>query len=243
MLRLALLLFLLPAVAFAEVTGKPEIVDAGTLEIAGQRIRLAGIEAPAFDQTCRADGRPWRCGFEAASALAYFIAGSWVTCQERGQRDDGALAATCYAGGVGGPDVAVWLVVRGWALAAPGSRYLTLQEGAREARQGLWRGTFVPPAEYRRGRRLAGGQESEKPLEGEVCVAGRRVPGGVECPAFRGDDGKLYTLLGDLGGLREGAPACLCGKVARMSICMQGTTLAVTQVAPMAACAVGSSRR
>jgi endonuclease YncB( thermonuclease family) len=243
MLRLALLVWLFPALAFAEVTGKPEIVDAGTLEIGGQRIRLAGIEAPAFDQTCHADGRRWRCGFEAASALAYFIAGSWVTCRERGRTEDGALAATCFAGGVGGPDVAVWLVVRGWALAAPGSRYLALQEGAREARQGLWRGTFVPPAEWRRGQRLAAGRATGRPREGEVCVAGRRVSGGVECPAFRGDDGRLYTLLGDLQALREGAPVCLCGKIARISFCMQGTTLAVTRVAPMAACGDGNILR
>lgn len=243
--RLVLLLCLLPVLALAEVTGKPEIVDAGTLEIGGQRIRLAGIDAPAYDQTCRAGGRRWSCGFEAASALAYFVAGSWVSCAERGRDATGALLATCYAGGKGGPDVAVWLVARGWALARPGSAYIALEEGAREARQGLWRGAFVAPAEWRRGRRLAGGTEtgagsgtgSGAAPEGEICVAGRRVAGGVECPAFRAEDGTLYTLLGDIGGLGEGTRACLCGRIARISMCMQGTTLAVSRIEAAPACA------
>lgn len=237
MLRLAILLCLLPVLALAEVTGKPEIVDAGTLEIGGQRIRLAGIDAPAYRQTCRAGGRRWSCGFEAASALAYFVAGSWVSCAERGRDDEGALLAICFAGGIGGPDVAVWLVARGWALARPGSAYVALEEGAREARQGLWRGAFVAPAEWRRGRRLAGGGDAPQTPEGEICVAGRRVAGGVECPAFRAEDGTLYTLLGDIGGLGEGTRACLCGRIARISICMQGTTLAVSRVEAASACA------
>jgi endonuclease YncB( thermonuclease family) len=237
MTRLALLLCLLPTLALAEIVGKPEIVDAGTLEIAGQRLRLAGIDAPAYRQTCRAGGRRWNCGFEAASALAYFVAGSWVSCAERGRDAEGALLATCFAGGTGGPDVAVWLVARGWALARPGSAYLALQEGAREARQGLWRGTFVAPSEWRQGRRLAGGPETKSTPEDEVCVVGRRVAGGVECPAFRAIDGTLYTLLGDIGGLGEGTPACLCGRIARISICMQGTTLAVSRIEAAPACA------
>ena len=63
-----------------------------------------------------------------------------------------------------------------------------------------------------------------------VCVPGRFTDEGVECPAFRGDDGTLYTLTGDLGDSRPGERACVCGTGAEMSFCMQGRTLAVRSV-------------
>jgi len=62
------------------------------------------------------------------------------------------------------------------------------------------------------------------------CIAGRLTDEGVECPAFRGRDGTLYTLLGDLGDLEPGDEACICGTEPAVSFCMQGTTLAVESI-------------
>ena len=50
MLRLALLLTLLPAIALADVTGPR---DGDTTEVAGERIHLHGIDAPESGQKCR----------------------------------------------------------------------------------------------------------------------------------------------------------------------------------------------
>jgi len=72
----------------------------------------------------------------------------------------------------------------------------------------------------------SGGGDSGKAL----TVKGRLTDEGVECPAMRGDDGKLYTLLGDLKGHRPGDTVCVRGRVAEISFCMQGTTLAVEQI-------------
>jgi hypothetical protein len=73
-------------------------------------------------------------------------------------------------------------------------------------------------------------------VAGEVCVRGRLTDEGVECQAMRGADGRLYTLAGDLAGLVPGAEACVCGRVAELSTCMQGTTLAISRVGPPALC-------
>jgi hypothetical protein len=70
----------------------------------------------------------------------------------------------------------------------------------------------------------------------EVCVAGRATGEGVECQAFRTDDGRLYTLIGDLGSLAGDHDVCVCGRPVEMSTCMQGTTIRVTRIDPPATC-------
>ncbi len=59
------------------------VIDGDTIEIHGQRIRFHGIDAPESRQTCVAGGEEWRCGQEAALALAELIGRSPVTCRER----------------------------------------------------------------------------------------------------------------------------------------------------------------
>jgi hypothetical protein len=78
--------------------------------------------------------------------------------------------------------------------------------------------------------------DPEPATVGEVCVRGRVTDEGIECPAMRGADGRLYTLAGDLAGLAPGAEACICGTVAELSTCMQGTTLAITRTTPADSC-------
>ena len=61
--------------AFAEITGKPRVIDGDTIEIAGQRIRLHGIDAPERGQTCDWPDRAIPCGDIAADALTGTVAG------------------------------------------------------------------------------------------------------------------------------------------------------------------------
>lgn len=61
-------------------------------------------------------------------------------------------------------------------------------------------------------------------------IEGRLTDEGVECPALRGTDGKLYTLTGDLGRFRAGDRVWIEGTAARISFCMQGTTIAVERI-------------
>ena len=69
-LTLATVLLTLPSPAHADVTGKPRIIDGDTLEIAGERIRLHGIDAPEARQTCTdQSGKEGNCGQEATWAL------------------------------------------------------------------------------------------------------------------------------------------------------------------------------
>jgi LysM repeat protein len=67
----------------------------------------------------------------------------------------------------------------------------------------------------------------------DVRVVGTLTREGVECPAMRGDDGKLYTLTGgNVGDFFPGDRVRVDGRVAQVSICQQGTTISVTRIAP-----------
>lgn len=65
---------------------------------------------------------------------------------------------------------------------------------------------------------------------GSVTVTGVLTDEGVECQALRGDDGRLYTIAGDLEGFASGDRVQVQGRIAQMSFCMQGTTLTVERI-------------
>ena len=51
------------------LSGVPRIIDADTLEVAGQKVRLQGIDAPESAQTCRlTGGQLYQCGKQATEA-------------------------------------------------------------------------------------------------------------------------------------------------------------------------------
>lgn len=63
-----------------------------------------------------------------------------------------------------------------------------------------------------------------------VKIRGTLTNEGVECQALRGDDGKLYTLAGNLSGFKTGDEVLVLGVVAEVSTCQQGTTIAVRSI-------------
>ncbi len=124
--------------------GAAVIVDGDSLELGGRRIRLRGIDAPEYRQTCRKDGADYACGRMAREALARMIAGQAVTCS--GWRDDryGRLLGDCKAGGV---DLNRAQVSAGWALAY--GDFEREEAAARAAGAGMWAGSFERPQDWR----------------------------------------------------------------------------------------------
>ena len=134
----------------ATISGRAKVIDGDSLEVAGERIRLFGIDAPeAHQQSGDARGQPYPCGRAATRALVG-LAGARVSCtlvsHDRYERD----VATCTASG---RDLSDAMVRAGHALdyaRHSGGRYADAEKEARAARRGIWAGTFEEPESWRR---------------------------------------------------------------------------------------------
>jgi endonuclease YncB( thermonuclease family) len=133
------------------LSGRARVIDGDSLEIAGEQVRLFGIDAPESRQECRdAAGRRYACGRAAARALVAATAGRTVTCtpvdHDRYDRDIALCAAE-------GRDLGEAMVRAGHAVELSpysGGRYAAAERAARAARRGVWAGTFEAPSDWRR---------------------------------------------------------------------------------------------
>lgn len=152
----ALLLASLPASPVSAATAT--VRDGGTLQLGNVTYRLDGIDAPAFDQLCideHADS--WTCGIEARDQLAKLTGGRQVHCDDLGadatfkKRRLGVCKVEGETSSLG-----QLLVRQGFALNVESSatgRFMTDEARAKEDRQGLWKGCFATPQEFRRGKK------------------------------------------------------------------------------------------
>jgi endonuclease YncB( thermonuclease family) len=153
---------LLPPPQEADIVGPARVVDGDTLEVAGVRVRLEGIDAPESDQTCgrapAAAAQPvatgaakpatWACGTAATEAMARMVRGQTVTCRPHGHDVYRRTLATCYAGG---RNVNAALVRAGlaWAYIRYSREYVGEESAARADHIGIWQGEAMPAWEWR----------------------------------------------------------------------------------------------
>ena len=148
----SLSLLVVPAIAHAvEVSGMARVIDGDTIDIAGQRIRLHGIDTPEAKQTCQREGVTWLCGTAATKALRNLIGGARVTCIRRDKDRYGRVVAVCHANGL---DLNAAMVQSGIALAYRkySDDYIGQEISAKAGRRGLWAGQFVAPWDLETGQ-------------------------------------------------------------------------------------------
>lgn len=133
----------------AVVAGIARVVDGDTLEVAGIRIRLEGIDAPESDQTCeRGDGTSWACGSAASAELERMVRGQTVGCDPTGLDKYGRTLAVCY---VGETEINAAMVESGhaWAFVRYSTRYVAAEQKARAGHAGIWQGPATPAWDWR----------------------------------------------------------------------------------------------
>lgn len=136
--------------AARDLQGRVSVLDGDTIEMHGQRIRLHGIDAPEGGQRCiDGQGRPWRCGTEAARALDAMTQGRVIACRQMDRDRYGRIVARCQAGGM---DLGAEMVRQGLAVAYRrySTAYIVDEDRARGRRVGMWSGSFEMPQEWRR---------------------------------------------------------------------------------------------
>ncbi len=153
-LILACVLLGSPAAA-RTLTGTATVVDGDSLEVAGQRIRLFGIDAPEASQTCDREGQAWACGLASADRLRSLVGGDKVVCNGNEVDQYGRLLAICTVAGV---DLNQMMVADGWATAFRrySEAYSADETRARAGKLGLWSSSFEAPGDYRAEERQAG---------------------------------------------------------------------------------------
>lgn len=154
-LSFAVLLVALPAAAQQIIRGSIEwIADGDTLTVAGQTIRLWGIDAPEMHQDCTRDGSSYPCGEVARSVLAGLIGESRLACSVHDRDRYRRVVAVCTTSG--GGELNRMMVRAGWAVdyrRYSRGAYADDEAEARDSRRGLWGGGFTSPDEWRRRRR------------------------------------------------------------------------------------------
>lgn len=127
------------------LAGMAVAIDGDSLRLAGEELRLEGIDAPEYRQTCRdRAGQGVACGRQARRALAAMLAPGKVSCTVSRVDRYGRGLARCRSGSA---DINAALVRQGQALAY--GDYRAEEEEARAAGRGLWATSFERPQQWR----------------------------------------------------------------------------------------------
>lgn len=134
------------------IGGQATALDGDTLSINGQRIRLWGIDAPESQQSCTRGAVTYACGTEATKYLSQLISSEAMVCQIKTHDRYRRAVAVCM---VRGRDAGADMVRAGWAMAFRqySSDYVAVEAEARQAKRGVWQGTFEAPWDWRAARR------------------------------------------------------------------------------------------
>jgi endonuclease YncB( thermonuclease family) len=130
-----------------EFVGPADAIDGDTLWMAGERLRLVGIDAPELRQLCEVGGRAVACGRISRDALRRLIS-TPVTCVASGRDRYERPLVSCRTGE---GDIAARMVATGQAVAQ--GCCAAEEAAARGRRLGIWAGRFERPADWRRAQK------------------------------------------------------------------------------------------
>ena len=97
-LALALILFAAEAIG-GEASGRATVLDGDSLRLGHLEIRLQGIDAPEYKQTCGRGDERWNCGIAAVKALRQMTGSAAIRCTWAERDSYGRALATCYKDG------------------------------------------------------------------------------------------------------------------------------------------------
>ncbi|MBR2656326.1 MAG: thermonuclease family protein [Loktanella sp.] len=145
---MTLLALMLASAAHANPAGTIRVIDADTIDVGGDRVRLFGLDAPEIGQPCVLGGQTIDCGRWVSDLVKARFEGRNARCTTRDIDRYGRQVATCDVDGV---DMGSVIVTEGWAIAY--RRYSEIydldEKAAAVAGRGLWAAAMDDPEAYR----------------------------------------------------------------------------------------------
>lgn len=131
-----------------DVTAKVFVVDGDSLELNGRRIRLMGIDAPEYYQTCFDENKTkYACGKESRTFLNSLVHNARkVDCRQKDTDIYNRALSVCFADG---QNLNATMVQNGYAIIYRSDLYKKEQKVAQKAKKGVWRGRFIRPEFWR----------------------------------------------------------------------------------------------
>ena len=165
--------FFLTTVAFGQI----KIVDADTIILNKEKIRLHGIDAPETEQSCYIEEEAWPCGIKATEYLKKLLEGvstPSLLCKISSKDRYGRSIAVCYVGEI---NINRNLVENGWALAYSefSKDYIVYEKLASENKVGIWQGVFVEPWDWRKGIRVKAIKKNGCVIKGNISFNGEKI--------------------------------------------------------------------
>ena len=128
------------------------IADGDSFSIGTRKLRLKGIDAPEYTQTCTdVNGAIWACGKASRAALELLLRAPGLTCIAVTHDRYARALATCSNSSVA--DIGAAQVKAGLAVSDEFhgmQSYGAEEQHARIGKKGMWGGQFARPSDWRR---------------------------------------------------------------------------------------------
>ena len=139
----------------SELIGGARVIDGDSLWIGQVKVRLFNIDAPEPDQLCQnPDGKSYACGQLSKNELTILTTGQRIRCVGDQVDDEGFRLGACFLDDM---NLNKEMVSRGWAVVYRRKKYdedyLRIERIAKKQGNGMWRGTFITPWDWRNGVR------------------------------------------------------------------------------------------
>lgn len=132
------------------ITGKAEVYDGDTFKINDKKIRLVGIDTPELSQNCKRRKLVEPCGKIIKEIVELIVKNKDVTCYNYGIDLYGHILGECYVDDL---NINKLLLREGLAVYYYNENfkdYKTLENLAKEEKNGIWATRFVIPKDYRK---------------------------------------------------------------------------------------------
>ncbi|GDX35523.1 hypothetical protein LBMAG18_00340 [Alphaproteobacteria bacterium] len=133
-------------------SGKAYVLDGDSVRVSGKEVRLFGIDAPEYSQTCfNKKNIKYYCGLNSKEFLIKLIGGKKVDCLYAQKDKYDRFLAKCYLDNL---SINEEIIKNGMAVVynftESDEKIDKLEEQAKNKKIGIWQGAFELPKNYRK---------------------------------------------------------------------------------------------